>query len=159
MKVLSQGYSTKYQTFDGIDSLGNLYDFRCIPQITAVGSNIGSPKGQILNIQGFGFSNNITSLKVIAGDYPCTVLTADLYSITCKVETTALNQTLYFMGSGIERWVYNGYSDLSTFAKKFWANNVTATLLSYSIYNSLDRIPVDDTYIYFNYSFIYNYYL
>ena len=82
---------------------------------------------------------------MIAGDYPCIVLTADTYTITCKVSQTALNQTIYFKGSGIERWVYNGYSDISNqqFAKAFWNNSVTAPLLSYSIYNSLDRPPVD----------------
>lgn len=142
----NQGYATKYPNFQDINLFdGSLFDFRCIPLITEVSNNIGSPKGQILTIKGYGF-NVSSSLKVTAGDYPCTVISSDIYTITCRVGETPLNQALFLKGSGIEKFLYNGNIGLSNgqFAAMFWANNVTLPLQKYSIENSLERIPTDD---------------
>ena len=118
--------------------------------ITSVSNNIGSPQGQILNIKGYGFPGNTTSLQVVAGDYPCTVLSSDTYNIKCKVEATALNQTLYLKGSGIEKWLYSNTGSAfwianGIFAKMFWTNNVTFPLVSYMIRNALDWTSLDAT--------------
>jgi len=54
-------------------------------------------------------------------------------------------------GSGIEKWVYDGTNQNAIninnglFQAMFWSNNVTLPLLSYSIQNALERLPVDDT--------------
>jgi len=147
-EVEQRGSASKSATYQGLDTQGNFYDFRCIPLITQVSNNIGSPEGQILNIKGFGFSGNQTALNIIAGDYPCTVLSSNIYNIQCKVETTALNQNLYLKGSGIEKWLYSITGSAFSisngiFAQMFWDNNVTFPLVSYMIRNSLDWTPQD----------------
>jgi len=113
--------------------------------ITSVSNNIGSPQGQILNIKGYGFPGNTTSLQVVAGDYPCTVLSSDTYNIQCKVGATALNKTLYWLYSntGSAFSIANGI-----FANKFWTNNVTFPLVSYMIRNALDWISLDATFVF-----------
>jgi len=121
--------------------------------ITSVSNNIGSPQGQILNIKGYGFPGNTTSLQVVAGDYPCTVLSSDTYNIQCKVGATALNKTLYLKGSGIEKWLYSNTGSAFSiangiFANKFWTNNVTFPLVSYMIRNALDWISLDATFVF-----------
>lgn len=152
--VKNRGYATKYPNFQGIDqSDGHLFDFRCIPMITEVSNNIGSPEGQILTIKGLGFTSNVSSLVVTAGDFPCTVLSTNTYTITCKVETTALNQTVFVKGAGIEKWLYSGSGSNAfsisnqQFANMFWNNNVTLPLISSSIENSFERIPTDDRFL------------
>jgi len=121
--------------------------------ITQVSNNFGSPEGQLLTIQGYGFSTNLSSLQVTAGDFQCTVISSDTYIIKCKVESTPLNSTLYIKGSGIERWVYDGIDapaynlngNRNMFGNMFWNNNVTLALKSHTYENTLDRIPTDDT--------------
>ena len=151
LKVIQRGYAAKSPTYQGLDLQGNLYDFRCIPLITDVSNNIGSPQGQILTLTGFGFSGNISSVQVIAGDYPCTVLSSNNYNVVCKVGTTALSQSLYLQGSGIERFLYSGTGNAFTisngiFANLFWANNVSYPLQNYQIRNSFDWTPQDGVY-------------
>ena len=148
MKVIQTGYAAKSPTYQGMDVQGNLYDFRCIPLITDVSNNIGSPLGQILNLTGLGFSSNISSMQVIAGDYPCTVLSASNYNVVCKVGTAALNQSVYLQGSGIEKFLYSVTGNAfnisnGIFASLFWANNITYTLQNYQIRNSFDWTPQD----------------
>lgn len=154
MKVIGKGYAAKSPTYQGIDAKGNLYDFRCIPLITDVSNNIGSNQGQILNLTGLGFSSNISSMQVIAGDYPCTVLNTSNNNVICKVGTvaTALNQSLYLQGSGIERFLYSNTGNAfnisnGIFASLFWANNVTYTLQNYQIRNSFDWTPQDGRFL------------
>ena len=162
---MNRGYATKYPTLPGINSKGGLYDFRCIPVITQVSNNFGSPTGQLLTIQGYGFSTNLSSLQVTAGDYQCTVISSDTYIIKCKVESTALNSVLYIKGSGIEKWVYNGNGasaynlngNRNMFGTMFWNENVTLPLKSHTYENTLERIPTDDTYINYILVFIYKF--
>ena len=148
--MVSKGLSKNLPNFQGIDLNGNLYDFRCIPIIRSISTNVGSPKGQLLKINGYGFGD-ISNVTVIAGDYPCNVLYADTYDITCKVDVNALNQSYFIKGSGIEKWVYDGKSNNALniqnqiFQKTFWAHNITLPLISHSFENAIDRIVVDDS--------------
>ena len=88
---------------------------------------------------------------MIVGDYKCRVLQATRNQINCQVDLIPLNQTFFTKGSGIEKWVYDGTNQNAIninnglFQAMFWSNNVTLPLLSYSIQNALERLPVDDT--------------
>ena len=126
-----------------------MFNFKCIPYITSISNNIGSPNGQILVINGFGFDQNASAITVLAGNYNCQVLQASLYQITCQVGNVSLNQTVYIKGSGIEKWVYNATSSIMNlvkngiFQQNFWSNKVILPLFSYSIENAFDRVPAE----------------
>ena len=65
---------------------GKRFDFVCNPTIHNISNNVGSLKGQIINIRGYGFSENITDVKVVAQGVPCKVLETSLYEISCEVQ-------------------------------------------------------------------------
>lgn len=149
-KVEEMGYSKNLGSFPNLSPFGDLYDFKCYPLVNNVSTNIGSPNGQIITIQGHGFSPLKENIEVIAGDYACNVLDSDLYEITCEVQKLRLNQTVFTKGPGIEKTVYNGsvntnFLDLRNgmFQTAFWNKNLSLPLIDYSIQAEPDRLPVD----------------
>ena len=149
LKVKQYGLASKYQSFQGLDNNGYLSDFKCLPSIINISSNIGSPNGQIIDIYGYGFSSNITELEVKAGDYDCKVISADTYQIKCEVKNIPLNQSIFIGGTGVERRMFDGsnsrlfYMD-GGFQNMIWSKNYTIPLLQYSIFNEIDRLPTDE---------------
>ena len=154
LKVNQYGYAAKMMGMPQIDSSNYLSDFRCMPLITNVSSNVGSPNGQIIEIFGYGFSSNQNELEVIAGDFNCKVIYADTYRIKCEVGTVPFNQSFYRRGAGIEKRLYNGSNTAmfnldGQFQRMIWAKNYSnLPLLSYSVNNEVDRPYTDDTYLY-----------
>ena len=79
------------------------YDFRLIPSIKKINSNIGSPQGQILEIIGTGFTLNKSVISVKYGNVDCVVLKSSDKSITCDLKPSAKNtDTFHVGGSGHE---------------------------------------------------------
>ena len=155
-KVKNMGYSQNLPNFPSLNTLGQLYDFKCYPLVNKVSSNVGSPNGQVIKISGNGFSPQKENVVVTAGDYPCKVLASDLYEITCEVQRQALNQKMFIRGPGVEKRVYNGsnfssYLDLRTnvFQTNYWNKSLSLPLISYSEQSELDRFPVDGRYFYY----------
>ena len=152
-KVKSRGFSKNLPTFQSLSADAKLYDFKCYPLVNNVSTNVGSPNGQIIKINGNGFSEQKENVGVIAGDYPCKVLSSDLYEIKCEVQSQALNQSVFTKGSGIEKRVYNSSNssllDLKTgdFQKSYWNKNVTLPLISSTVQSEPDRLPVDSRFV------------
>lgn len=150
VRVKTYGLASPYSTFATLDNNNYLSDFKCLPIILNISSNIGSPNGQIIEISGYGFSPVLNEVKVQAGDYECKVLYSDLYKIKCEVDNQKLMKKFFHGGAGIERRLFDGSnSNLfnldGNFQKMIWNKNYTLPLLDYSIYNEMDRILTDDT--------------
>lgn len=62
------------------------FQFRVVPKITSVSSNAGSLKGQDLEIKGFGFSSDKSTVNVDAGGRTCAVTSATSTLIQCRVQ-------------------------------------------------------------------------
>lgn len=147
-KVKDKGYSKNLPSFPSLSPKGEIYDFKCMPLVNEVSTNVGSPNGQVITLKGNGFSPKKDKVEVIAGNYPCNVLSSDLYEIQCEVQKESLNQTLFTKGVGIEKWVYDASvnsDDLDLrsgrFQNRFWSSNITLPLISYSVESEPDRIP------------------
>ena len=67
---------------------GKAYGFRLVPEITKVSNNKGSINGQIITLDGYGFSKFSNEIKVKVGGVDCLIQSASLTSITCEVKET-----------------------------------------------------------------------
>ena len=155
LKVNQYGLASKMLGFSVLDDSNFMSDFKCLPFITNVSSNIGSSNGQIIDIYGYGFSSDLNELEIKAGDFNCNVISADTYQIKCEVEAIPLNLSFFSGGSGIAKRLFAaGGIDFVNFEKMIWSKNYTIPLISYSIFNEFDRIPTDDTYILLGFFFV-----
>ncbi|KAM3135691.1 hypothetical protein pb186bvf_012217 [Paramecium bursaria] len=87
-----------------------LFQGKVIPIIKKLSSNQGSQKGQILDINGLGFSEDINNIKVQVSGYNLTtqILKSNLTNIQVKIQNfTKKQQNLFLQGSGLRYTRYN----------------------------------------------------
>lgn len=118
------------------------YEFRAVPKISSVSSNVGSSKGQIIEIAGAGFTHNKTLVSASVGDKSCSILTSSPRKLTCLLSEGALSTPSAFVGnSGFKQYEFNltlpEYSSLKSLTnlKSYVWNNLTT-----STFNNSDLI-------------------
>lgn len=132
------------------------YEFKCLPYITEISSQIGSPLGQVISIKGFGFSSKTVNNTVRIGKHDCVVSFSDTYNIKCEVSSKENAAKVNLKGAGLERWVYDGTnSDLwrienEKFKNAFFTKQIALPLLKNSNEYEFDRFPVGEEYINFS---------
>jgi len=104
-----------------------LYDFRCTPLITSLNTNVGSPQGQIITINGYGWLPTTTNVVIYAGLTPCTVVSIQLYTIQCKIpQNSYIDIGFYVQSTGIQLTLYSQNSQaLWQMIEEYFANDMT----------------------------------
>lgn len=69
------------------------YQFKVVPVIQKVSSNLGSILGQVLEIEGKGFSEFKDQMMITAGRHKCEIMSQSKTKITCKVQPNYKNPT------------------------------------------------------------------
>ena len=99
------------------------YNVRVHPKIEEISANSGFMGGQIIEVKGKGFGNDVTDLSVSVDDLNCHVLNVEsttnnegefeeiVDTITCELEaaSSAFTNKLFKGGAGLRNVVYDGY--------------------------------------------------
>ena len=123
-----------------------LYDFRCTPIISSLNTNVGSPQGQIITMNGYGWTPTTTNIVIFAGLTPCTVVSIQLNIIQCKIlPDNYANIGFYVQSTGILLTVYATNSQaLWQIHDEYFANDMTlggwpASQITTQIVNDLNE--------------------
>ena len=126
------------------------YEFKCVPYINEISSQIGSPLGQIITIKGYGFSSKNANNTVKIGKHDCLVSSSDIYNIKCEVQSTENAAKVSLKGAGLDRWVYDGANsnlwsiENEKFKNAFFTKEIALPLLASSNEYEFDRFPVGE---------------
>ena len=123
VSVNPQGLAVNYPVFTIYNTGNSPYNFQCVPTISSLNSNIGSPLGQKINIYGIGFSS-LSSVSL--ANTPCEILAWNSSMINCLVPQLNISQLqMFIQGRGLQRSLYtNNNMALQKFEMAFWNNNL-----------------------------------
>ena len=110
-----------------------IYNFICFPIINYINTNVGSPRGQIININGFGFSNTTGNISIYAGLTPCYIINIKMFNIECEIkEDIYINQSFYIQGNGVIKtsYIYNRPISLLSMISYYINENLGNVFLS-----------------------------
>jgi hypothetical protein len=107
------GYAQVYDTANIYKDVNTTYNFALIPEIISVSSNTGSVKGQILTINGKGFSANNNN-KVMLGDVACSIISQSSVQIVCELQSRAnTNIPTQSYHAGLKAEIFSGEALIS----------------------------------------------
>lgn len=89
------------------------YDFAVVPRIDKISSNSGSYVGQILTIQGAGFSKSGQN-SINFGDTSCIILSQNEREIVCELQQRAANPSTQGYHSGLKLEYFDSATSIST---------------------------------------------
>ena len=103
------GLAQKLNTVPTYRLDGDAYDFSVVPQISSISNNVGSSQGQILTIQGSGFSTSGDN-QVNLADTSCEILSQSSTEIKCELGARSTSIPTQGYHSGLKLEVYPGKS-------------------------------------------------
>ena len=149
VEYLTPGYSTPGAKLRRSSFLQENYHFAVLPAVYSLTPSSGGLAGQTININGTGFSNNASEIKVKVDENDCVVTASTISSITCdlqprnpsvssKLDTNSSSQANgYFSGTGLKYQRYN----IASLSSKSVAGLMTAIAA-----NSPSIVLVEDSY-------------
>ena len=139
----TQGSALNYPQFTLYNPSNTPYVFEVVPSIFSISSNIGSPMGQRIYMNGVGFSS--LSNPLLSGT-PCQLL--DWSSSKLHILIPPQNETtnsLSILGRGLHRSLYTTNNMvLQDFKNAYWSQNLTNNnLIAQSLEASFERTSTE----------------
>ena len=126
-KMLNTGYANILNTIPTFQVNGSVYDFVIVPSISAISNNQGSSEGQIITIEGSGFSSTEQN-EVYLADTPCSIISQTSTSIEYELQSrnTAISVQPYH--SGLRYDFYQGASVSSVKSNTAGSPTITSSI-------------------------------